>query len=65
MKKQNCPICESGELHQKTEMINVEHFGKLSKVESRFLVCDDCGSEQAGAYELAANKKAMMRTCNG
>tara|TARA_R110000850_G_scaffold162437_4_gene287320 strand:+ start:4500 stop:5033 length:534 start_codon:yes stop_codon:yes gene_type:complete len=54
-----CPICESGQLHARSEWIDVEHMGKHSRIESHFLSCDGCGSEQAGTKEARDNKRAM------
>lgn len=54
-----CPICESGQLHARSEWIDVEHMGKHGRIESHFLACDGCGSEQAGTKEARDNKRAM------
>lgn len=55
-----CPICESGQLHARSEWIDVEHMGKHGHIKSHFLACDGCGSEQAGTKEARDNKRAMI-----
>jgi len=60
MKSKICPICEMGQLHAKTEWIEVEHLGHTGKIESHYAECDACGSEQAGTTEARLNKRAMI-----
>lgn len=55
-----CPICGEGQLSQETEWVTVEHRGVSGQIQSLYSVCDHCGSEQAGAAELRANKRAMI-----
>lgn len=60
MKKGMCPICEMGQLHTKSEWIEVEHLGQQGQIESHYAECDACGSEQAGTVEARFNKRAMV-----
>ena len=60
MKNPTCPICEEGQLHSRSEPMTVEHLGQQGKIESRYAVCDGCGSEQAGATEARFNKRSMI-----
>lgn len=60
MKKGMCPICEAGQLHTKSEWIDVEHLGQQGQIESVYAECDACGSEQAGTIEARCNKRAMI-----
>jgi len=55
-----CPICGEGWLTPHNEWVDVEYRGSRGKVANRYSVCDQCGSEQAGADELRANKRAMI-----
>lgn len=59
MANHTCPICGAGQLHLHSEPIAVEHLGQQGTIESRYAVCDACGSEQAGATEARFNKRAM------
>lgn len=36
------PICEMGQLHAKTEWIDVEHLGHTGKIKSHYAECDAC-----------------------
>lgn len=60
MANQTCPICGAGQLHLHSEPVAVEHLGQQGTIESRYAVCDACGSEQAGATEARFNKLAMV-----
>lgn len=55
-----CPICGEGLLTPHNEWVEVEYHGNQGRIASRYSVCDECGSEQAGAEELRANKRAMI-----
>lgn len=55
-----CPICANGQLHARNEWIDVEHSGHHGRIESRYSVCDGCGSEQAGTTDVRFNKRAMI-----
>lgn len=55
-----CPICGEGLLTPHNEWVDVEYHGNRGRIASRYSVCDQCGSEQAGAAELRANKRAMI-----
>lgn len=55
-----CPACGEGELHSREELREVEHAGQHGRVPVVFSVCDQCGSEVAGAAEALANKRAMI-----
>lgn len=55
-----CPICESGHLHARHELIEAEHMGLKGSISSQYSVCDACGSEQAGAADARFNKRAMI-----
>ncbi|WP_019935803.1 type II toxin-antitoxin system MqsA family antitoxin [Oceanimonas smirnovii] len=52
-----CPICESGNLHPHSEMVEVEFMGHKAMRPSLYSVCDACGSEQATAADLRHNKR--------
>lgn len=60
MKNGMCPICEAGQLHTKSEWIDVEHLGQQGRIESLYAECDACGSEQGGTTETRFNKRAMV-----
>ncbi len=61
MSKTNlCPICEAGELHEHIEPIEVEYRGHTALLDSRYSVCDACGSEQASAAQTRQNKRATI-----
>lgn len=60
MNTHTCPICEMGQLHGHSEHVTVEHLDQQSQVESRYAVCDSCGSEQTGTADAAFNKRAMI-----
>jgi HTH-type transcriptional regulator/antitoxin MqsA len=55
-----CPICGEGLLTPHNEWVDVEYHGNRGRIASCYSVCDQCGSEQAGAAELRANKRAMI-----
>lgn len=55
-----CPICEMGQLHNHSEVVTVEHLDQQGEIESRYAVCDYCGSEQVGAANASFNKHAMI-----
>lgn len=56
-----CEICDVGTLTCHTEMVMVEYLGQQGKIESRYSLCDYCGSAQASADELLFNKEAMLK----
>lgn len=60
MRGKECPICGMGQLHDKAELIDVEHLGRKSRIESHYAECDTCGSEQAGTTEALLNKRAII-----
>ena len=57
---QVCLICEQGQLNTQTELIDVEYLDQKGQIESRFAVCDCCGSEQTGSADARFNKRAMI-----
>ena len=57
---QVCPLCEAGVLQPQTVMTAFEYRGQSAELPTELLVCNYCGSEQAGAVELRNNKRAMM-----
>lgn len=58
--KHECPICGEGTLTSHVEEREAEYKGHKGTVESHYSVCDACGSEQAGAAEMKANKRAVL-----
>lgn len=58
--KLECPICSEGTLTLHIEEREVEYKGHKGTVERHYSVCDACGSEQAGATEMKANKRAVL-----
>lgn len=39
-----CPICEMGQLNNHSEIMIVKHLDQQGQIESRYAVCDSCGS---------------------
>jgi HTH-type transcriptional regulator / antitoxin MqsA len=59
-KKDICPICGEGHVTAHTDQFEVEYKGHKTIVPSRYLVCDTCRSDFAGAEESRANKRAVL-----
>lgn len=59
MKNNLCLICEEGHLSPQTQQIEVAYRGHTDTRESRYSVCDACGSEQATAADARTNKRDM------
>lgn len=57
---ERCPICGEGHLSEMTGSNPVEYGGRTSELPLLYSVCDVCGSEQAGAAQTRANKRAMI-----
>lgn len=55
-----CPICDEGLLHEQVGKNSVDYKGHTAELDLHYSVCDACGSEQSGATQLSANKRAMM-----
>lgn len=55
-----CPICGEGRLHALVFTNEVEYKGQHASLPLLMTECDACGSEQAGAEEGRANKRAMV-----
>lgn len=55
-----CPICSEGHLQPRIGKNAVEYKGTPTELDVQYSVCDACGSEQANAVQLRANKRAMM-----
>ncbi len=55
-----CPICDEGHLQHITGKNSVEYEGHTTELDIQYSECDACGSEQADAAQLRANKRAMM-----
>ena len=55
-----CPFCGEGKLHPVTFTNAVEYKGQQGIIPLLMAECDACGTEQAGANEARANKRAMM-----
>ncbi len=55
-----CPICGDGHLTESTSKNSVEYKDRSTELDMLYSVCDVCGSEQAAAIQLRANKRAMM-----
>lgn len=55
-----CPICGAGHVTGHVDELETEYKGKKATVSSRYLLCDTCGSDFAGADEMRANKRAVM-----
>ncbi len=60
MTDQLCPVCEEGHLQHQHEMVAVEHIGHKGVISNQYSICDTCGSEQADAADVRANKRAMI-----
>ena len=58
--KHECPICGEGTLTSYVKEREAEYKGQKGTVERHYSVCDACGSEQAGAAEMKANKRAVL-----
>lgn len=58
-KQDLCPACGQGQLTAYAEKREVVHAGHAGCVESRYSVCDTCGSELTDAAQARANKRAM------
>jgi HTH-type transcriptional regulator/antitoxin MqsA len=57
---ERCPICGEGHLSEMTGSNPVEYGGRTAELPLLYSVCDVCGSEQAGAAQTRANKRAMI-----
>ncbi len=57
---ERCPICGEGHLSEMTGSNPVEYGGRTTELPLLYSVCDVCGSEQAGAAQTRANKRAMI-----
>jgi len=55
-----CPICGEGTLEPHIGPNAVEYKGQHTEIDCRYSICDLCGSEQSGADQLRANKRAMV-----
>lgn len=55
-----CPICGVGSLKHHIGKNRVEYKDKSTELDTQYSVCSDCGSEQANANQLRANKRAML-----
>ena len=55
-----CPICESGQLHEKTELEETTYKGVTAQTPLYYSICDACGSEQGNAAQSRKNKQAML-----
>ena len=55
-----CPICGEGHLQSQVGQNSVEYKGQTASLDLHFSLCNGCGSEQAGADQLRANKRIMM-----
>lgn len=55
-----CPICGEGHLQARTGKNTVEYKGQSTELDMFYTECDACGSEQANATQLRANKRAMV-----
>jgi HTH-type transcriptional regulator / antitoxin MqsA len=58
--KDICPICGEGHLMPGSEMVSHEYRGHTAMLPLRFVTCDTCTSESAGAEESRANKRAVL-----
>ncbi|WP_051785811.1 type II toxin-antitoxin system MqsA family antitoxin [Endozoicomonas numazuensis] len=55
-----CPICESGQLHEKNELEETTYKGVTGQTPLYYSICDACGSEQGNAAQSRKNKQAML-----
>lgn len=55
-----CPICGEGRLHDQVVQEMSEYREHTGQTPLYFSVCDTCGSEQANADQVRANKRAMI-----
>ncbi|MFC4654787.1 type II toxin-antitoxin system MqsA family antitoxin [Rheinheimera marina] len=58
--KDLCPLCGEGHLALQSGSQLVDYKGQSSAIVSYFSVCDHCGSEQADAGQVRANKRAVV-----
>lgn len=55
-----CPVCGEGQLHDRVVQEVSEYKGHTGHTPLYFSECDACGSEQANAAQVRANKRAMI-----
>ena len=61
MKKDlRCPICEEGNLSERTSKDRVDYKGETAELDLHFSVCDSCGSEQVNVQQSRMNKRYMV-----
>ncbi|WOX04717.1 type II toxin-antitoxin system MqsA family antitoxin [Microbulbifer pacificus] len=60
MSNEMCPICGEGHLTEQVELEATEYKGEHGSTALHYLLCDVCGSEQAGAKEVRKNKRAVI-----
>ena len=54
MKKDlRCPICEEGNLSERTSKDRVDYKGETAELDLHFSVCDSCGSQQVNVSTVA------------
>lgn len=56
-----CPICEEGELRIVCYPTATVYREQEIIVDLLYSICPACGSEQANAAQLSANKQAMIK----
>jgi len=61
MKHGKCPICVEGDLHEHAKKNPVSYNQHRAEIDTLFSICDSCGSEQANAQQVRANKRAMTK----
>lgn len=57
---EKCPLCEVGELHEKTRMVEQECLGHKRMLPLQFSVCDHCETETLTLEQSRANKLEMQ-----
>jgi len=55
-----CPICEEGLLTEYQETTQCVVLGATVNVQTKYSVCNSCGSEQADSEQMKWNKEQMM-----
>jgi len=55
-----CPICGEGYLDTLVGKQTVEYKGSTGELDTKYSVCDACGTEQADATQTRDNKRAMI-----
>lgn len=58
--KEVCPICGEGHMTAHVDQVETEYKGRKGLVPLHYQLCDTCMSDSAGAFEMRANKRAVL-----